>query len=143
MRGALYLIGVAMIVAMAFWSYRMNYETQDQAKVVRQLQRDIVREREAITVLQAEWAYLNAPERLARLADEHRSELGLAPLAPETFAHIGEVGTPSPDDGMEPVAIIDLDDVAPYLSLSPAPSPRPARLRNRGAQQGNAARASQ
>ena len=136
MRGFVYLIGVAAIVAMAFWSYRMNYETQDRVEIVRQLQRDIMREREAITVLQAEWAYLNAPERLARLADEHRSELGLGPIAPETFAHIGEVGTPAPDDGMEPVAIIDLDAVAPYLSLSPAPSPRPARLRNRGARAG-------
>lgn len=133
MRGFVYLIGIAAIVAMAFWSYRMNYETQDRAEIVRNLQRDIVREREAITVLQAEWAYLNAPERLARLAEEHRSELGLGPLAPETFALLSEVGTPSPDDGLEPVAIIDLDDVAPYLSLSPAPSPRPARLRNRGA----------
>lgn len=133
MRGALYLVGVALIVAMAFWSYRMNYETQDRVDVVRQLQRDIVREREAITVLQAEWAYLNAPGRLARLADEHRGELGLGPMTPEIFAHIGEVGEPSPDDGMEPVAIIDLDDVAPYLALSPSPSPRPARVRKRGA----------
>jgi hypothetical protein len=133
MRGAAYLIGFAAIVAMAFWSYRMNYETQDRVEIVRDLQHDIIREREAITVLQAEWAYLNAPERLTRLADEHWSELGLGPLTPETFAHIGEVGMPSPDDGMEPVAIIDLDAVGPYLSLSPSPSPRPARLRNRGA----------
>ncbi|MGB0411550.1 MAG: cell division protein FtsL [Pikeienuella sp.] len=131
MRGALYLVGVAMIVAMAFWSYRMNYETQDRVELVRALQRDIVREREAITVLQAEWAYLNAPERLARLADEHRGELGLGPMTPEIFAHVSEVAEPSPDDGLEPIAIIDLDDVAPYLSLSPSPQPRPARVRKR------------
>lgn len=131
MRGALYLVGFAMIVAMAFWSYRMNYETQDRVELVSALQRDIVRERAAITVLQAEWAYLNAPERLARLADEHRGELGLGPMTPEVFAHVSEIGEPSPDDGLEPIAIIDLDAIAPYLSLSPSPSPRPARVRKR------------
>lgn len=128
MRGAFYLAGFALIVAMAFWSYRMNYETQDRVEIVRQLQRDIMREQEAVLVLQAEWAYLNAPDRLSRLVAEHRGELGLGPMMPSIFAHISEVGEPAPDDGLDPVTIIDLDAVAPYLSLSPAPSPRPARL---------------
>lgn len=128
MRGALYIAGVAMIVAMAFWAYRMNYQTQERVAAVENLRAEIGREREAIAVLRAEWAFLNAPERLAKLAHIHRGSLNLSPMAPEFFADLTEIAPPEPDDGLQPVTIIDLDAVAPPLAMSPPPKPRPAFL---------------
>lgn len=131
MRGALYIAGVAMIVAMAFWAYRMNYQTQERVGVVENLRQEIGREREAIAVLRAEWAFLNAPERLAKLAHLHRGSLNLQPMAPEIFADLTEIVTPEPDDGLQPVTIIDLDAIAPPLAMSPPPKIRPAFLEQR------------
>ena len=94
MRGALYIAGVAMIVAMAFWAYRMNYQTQERVGVVENLRQEIGREREAIAVLRAEWAYLNRPERLADLADMNFDRLGLLPLRPDHFGYIDQITYP-------------------------------------------------
>ena len=85
----------------------------------------------AIAVLQADWAYLNAPERLERLVAENASRLGLKPIIPERFAELSEIDPPQPDDGMEPVAIIGLDEIKPRLGAAPPPSPRPVGLRDR------------
>jgi hypothetical protein len=128
MRGALYIAGVTMIVVMAFWAYRMNYQTQERVGVVENLRKEIGREREAIAVLRAEWAFLNAPERLTKLAHLHRGSLNLSPMAPEMFADLTEISAPEPDDGMQPITIIDLDAIAPPLAMSPPPKPRPAFL---------------
>lgn len=128
MRSALYIFGLMLVVITAFWSYRTTYATQDGYDAIAKLRRDISREREAIAVLNAEWAYLNAPARLEELTALHRAELGLGPLTPDHFAMLAEVAEPPPDDGMEPVAIIDLDDVAAGVVDAPPPRPRPARL---------------
>ena len=128
MRGALYLLAAALVVASAFLSYRMSYAMQDRVDVAERLQRAIDREREAIAVLRAEWAYLNAPERLEGLARRHAAELALAPMTPGHFAPLDHIDPPAPDDGMEPVLIIDLDDVAPPVVQAPSPSIRPARV---------------
>ena len=131
MRWALYLCGVALAVAVGAWSYQVTYATQDAFKEVSKLRRDIAREREAIAVLQAEWAWLNAPERLTALVKEHEAELGLVPMAPERFARIDEIELPPIDDGMEPVALIGMDEVGPVTlptpTAAPAPQPRPVR----------------
>ena len=126
MRGALYLLGCALIVAMAFWSYRMNYETQARLDAADQVRRDIADQREAIAVLSAEWAYLNAPARLKRLVETRGASLGLAPMTPDHFADLDEIERPTPDDGMAPVAIIDLDELGAPVALAPAPVRRPA-----------------
>ena len=133
MRWALYLFGVTLVVAAAFVSYRMSYETKDRAEITAKLRRQIAAEREAISVLRAEWAYLNAPARLAKLAERHHGDLGLFPLTSSRFAELAEIDPPAQDDGMEPVAIIGLDDVGPRSFASPPPAPRPASLgRRRG-----------
>ncbi len=52
-------------------------------------------------------------------------------MIPERFAELYEIDPPQPDDGMEPVAIIGLDELAPRLGSAPAPTPRPVGIRNR------------
>ncbi|MEM7269223.1 MAG: cell division protein FtsL [Pseudomonadota bacterium] len=115
MRGAVYLFCIFLVVLAAFWTYSVTYKTKDKLKEARQLRRAIAVEREAIAVLNAEWAYLNAPERLSLLVAEHQEQLLLAPMLPDHFAELEEVVEPHPDDGMDPVALIGLSDpgVAP------------------------------
>lgn len=129
MRGVVYLFSIFMVVVAAYWSYSVTYKTQDKLEVAEKLRSAIGRERRAIAVLQADWAYLNAPERLEKLVAENASRLGLKPMIPERFAELGEIDPPQPDDGMEPVAIIGLDDLTPQLGAAPPPTPRPVGVR--------------
>lgn len=129
MRWALYCFGVLLVVAAAFVSYRMSYETKDRAELAERLRRDIAAEREAIAVLRAEWAYLNAPERLQALVEEHRAHLRLRPLTSSRFAELDEIDEPQPDDGLEPVTIIGLEELGPRLAVAPPPAPRPVTIR--------------
>lgn len=131
MRGVIYLFSICLVVVAAYWSYSVTYKTQDNLEVAENLRGEIGRERRAIAVLRADWAYLNAPERLEMLVAQNASRLGLKPMTPDRFAELYEIDRPQPDDGMEPVAIIDLDDLTPRLGAAPAPTPRPAGMRNR------------
>ncbi len=96
MRSLLYVMALGMVAAVAVWAYRVNYDTLNALDRVSDLQSQIAREREAIAILRAEWAYLNAPERLARLSLMHEGELGLAPMGPDHFAETQMVAFPPP-----------------------------------------------
>ncbi len=89
------LFAVAMLVVIATWAYRVNYDTQDAERRVEQLRRAIAEERAAIAMLRAEWAYLNRPDRLRELAELHFGELGLMPLDAEHFADAAKLPFPN------------------------------------------------
>lgn len=55
----------------AFALYLVKYSVQDVAQEVQQLQADLDDERDALKMLQAEWAYLNRAERLRSLSDKY------------------------------------------------------------------------
>lgn len=132
MRWALYIVGLCLVVASAAWSYRITYHTQEVLDGVADLRRDIRREHEALSVLQADWAWLNRPARLEKLVRAHNDSLGLGAFQPEQFADLSEVPLPPVDDGLEPVALIGLDEVGPITPVvvfAPPPSPRPKRGR--------------
>lgn len=97
MRGALYFMAAALVAAAAFWAYRVNYEAQEALSRVAELRARLAHEREAIAVLRAEWAYLSAPERLARLLAAHGGELGLSPLTAASYRAAAELPSPPPD----------------------------------------------
>ena len=131
MRGVIYLLSIFLVVVTAYWSYSVTYKTQDKLEIAEKLRREIGRERRAIAVLEADWAYLNAPERLEKLVAENASRLNLKPMIPDRFAELNEIDPPQPDDGLEPVAIIDMDALMPRIGAAPAPTPRPVGLRAR------------
>ena len=94
MRVLLYLSAAALVVVFATWAYRVNYATQEALDRLADLQARVAAEREAIAVLNAEWAYLNRPDRLRALVDRYADRLDLVPLAPEHFGEAAMVAYP-------------------------------------------------
>jgi hypothetical protein len=92
------------VVALAFWAYRENYATQAALAETRELRRDIRDAHERLSMLKAEWAYLNRPDRLRDLAAINFDRLRLLPLRPEQFGHVDQVAFP-------PDPIVDLDTI--------------------------------
>lgn len=91
MRSLLYITSALAVMALAYWAYSENYKTQAALDRVEQLQRDIGQMHEQLTVLRAEWAYLNRPDRLRELARMNYDRLGLAALLPEQFGRVDQV----------------------------------------------------
>ena len=92
MRWFLYAVTILAVVGLAIWAYDQNHQTQLVNDELGDLRREIVRLREAISVQHAEWAYLNRPERLMRLADMNFAELQLVPIEGHQFGRIGDIG---------------------------------------------------
>ncbi len=118
MRSFLATLSATLLIALAFWAYRENYRTQAELAEVRALQSEIGSLRESLSVLNAEWAYLNRPDRLRELADLDFERLKLLPLQPEQFGDVAQVTYPSADMPMlEPVT----DPVATVAALEGTP----------------------
>ncbi len=98
MKTVLYLFAGMLVVFAASWTYTVNYQVQDAESRVASLQRSINRERSAIAILEAEWAYLNRPERLRALSETYYNELRLMPIDAVHFANIQDV--PLPQDAI-------------------------------------------
>lgn len=97
MKSPIYVLAIALVVGVAFWAYQVNYRTRAALEQVAQLQRSIAAEREQISVLQVEWAWLNRPERLEALVELHLATLGLMPLHPDHFGELRMVAYPVQD----------------------------------------------
>lgn len=104
---------VLSIIAAAAWAYNVNYDTREALDRLSDLRSKIAQEREDLQVLRVEWAYLNAPDRLARLVARHNDELALVPMSPETFSYVAAV--PYPRDAPH----------APAPETAPEPAPEP------------------
>ena len=132
-----FALSVIAVVATAAWAYHINYRTKTTLGRVDKLHSQIAAEREAVEVLRVDWAYLNAPDRLARLVAQHNDLLGLEPMGPQHFDEVAAVPfrprTPGPaPDGVAPEAEVETVDVIsePMPPVSgPVPMPRPAGWR--------------
>lgn len=95
MRSLLYILSGLMVMGLAYWAYHENYETQASLREVRDLHRQIGVAHERLNVLEAEWAYLNRPDRLRDLVELNFDRLGLLPLMPDAFGRIELVAYPT------------------------------------------------
>ena len=95
MRSFLYIFSGLMVIGLGYWAYHENYDTQASMREVRTLHRQIGLSHERLNVLQAEWAYLNRPDRLRDLAELNFDRLGLLPLMPDGFGRIEQIDYPT------------------------------------------------
>lgn len=94
MRTLLYGAIFLMVIAQGYWAYNEGYRTQKAMQEAQALQRQIASARARLGVLNAEWAYLNRPDRLRELANMNFDRLGLLALRPEQFGRVAEVPRP-------------------------------------------------
>ncbi|MBK5932880.1 hypothetical protein C8N32_11921 [Rhodovulum imhoffii] len=97
MKSVLYILSALAVVALAIWAYRENYRTQQALVEASRLQGEIGAMHETLARLNAEWAYLNRPDRLRDLTSLGFERLGLLPLRPEQFGQIEQVAYPDPE----------------------------------------------
>jgi hypothetical protein len=84
----LHIIAISILIASAGYAYSIKYDTLYYAEQVAKLKTKLQRERDAIAVLQAEWQYLDRPDRLQAAADQH---LDLQPLKIQQLARLSDL----------------------------------------------------
>ena len=79
------IVGFALVAILAFGLFALKYEVRGLEAELERLEREARTEQEAIRVLNAEWSYLNRPERLQALSERH------LPLAAVEARQIGDL----------------------------------------------------
>ncbi|NIZ11218.1 cell division protein FtsL [Pseudooceanicola sp. HF7] len=94
MRSVLFVVSAIALIGLAFWAYRENYDTKAAINQAEDLQDEIAAARARLSMLRAEWAYLNRPDRLRALAEANFGPLGLQPLDAAQFGVVAQVRFP-------------------------------------------------
>lgn len=115
MRTLLYALSIAVVVGLAFWAYGEGYETRQTEREVARLERIVGARHQELSMLRAEWAYLNRPDRLHELVEMNFESLGLIPLAPDHFALADQVGYPPPPPPEAPASVFEQAELGEEL----------------------------
>lgn len=107
-------MSILAVMGLAFWAYGENYKTTRALAEVDTLRARIGALRETRSVLRAEWAYLNRPDRLRDLVSLNFGRLGLVPIAPTQFGRLDQVAYPRPEPLLD--MLLGPVDVAGTLS---------------------------
>lgn len=94
MHGFFTIFGAVVCMALGYWAYDQNLITQERLREAERLERAIASERERLSILAAEWAYLNRPDRLADLVAMNAARMPLAPMAPAQFGEAHQIAYP-------------------------------------------------
>ena len=94
MKGLIYVTLALAVMGLGFWAYQENYYTQAALRDVRELRSRINVASSRLDRLNAEWAYLNRPDRLLDLVELNFDRLELLPIAPDVFAQLDQVAYP-------------------------------------------------
>ena len=105
MRSFIYSITFASLVGLAFWAYQENIKTKNVLAHTEKLQKEIGITRARLSILRAEWAYLNRPDRLTELVDLNFSRLLLVPLRASNFLEVDEINFLNDPDLPEVVSL--------------------------------------
>jgi hypothetical protein len=105
MRSFIYSITFASLVGLAFWAYQENIKTKNVIAHTEKLQKKIGMTRARLSILRAEWAYLNRPDRLTELVDLNFSRLHLVPLRATNFLEVDEINFLNASDLPEVVSL--------------------------------------
>ncbi|MBM3545842.1 MAG: hypothetical protein FJX54_02720 [Alphaproteobacteria bacterium] len=114
-RSTLFWLVCAVLIGCGL--YQLKYEVQAKEERLVRLNRQIQAEQEAIHVLNAEWAFLNRPDRLADLANRH---LEMTPVAPAQFGKVAAI----PERSLIPV---EAEAEAPVVAAKVVPAKTPTK----------------
>jgi len=82
---------VGALIAGAAWTFKVKHDARIEAARVAHLETRIRLENEAIDILKADWSLLTSPDRLERLADRYKDQLGLEPADPRQIVTLDQV----------------------------------------------------
>jgi cell division protein FtsL len=95
----IHLLVVGMLIFAAAYVYRIKMESTSRVERVQRLNAEIREQRDAIAVLRAEWAKLDAPTRLQGMAERH---LGLKPIVANQYDQLKNLPERPPSFVREP-----------------------------------------
>ena len=105
MRSFIYTLTFASLVGLAFWAYQENIKTKHALANNEKLQKEIGIAQASLSILRAEWAYLNRPDRLTELVDLNFGRLQLVPLRASNFLDVDEINFLNDPDLQEVVSL--------------------------------------
>ena len=91
LRLLIFTILIGSTFALGLWAYRINYDSRAAEERVKQLEKSILSAHKQVKILNAEWAYLNHPDRLRKLAEYYFFDLRLTPINPDDLISFSEV----------------------------------------------------
>lgn len=89
------LVWMACFAVGAFGLYMVKFSVQNLQREVVVAQQQLADEKESLHLLNAEWAYLNRPERLRALAAQHLKLVPLDSRRIENAALLQDVAAPN------------------------------------------------
>ncbi len=92
--------------ALGFWAYKINYDSRAAAQRVKELEKSILLANKHFKILNAEWAHLNRPDRLRKLAEYYFFELRLTPINPDDFISFSDLHRDQSSEN-ETTALVD------------------------------------
>ncbi|MBC06487.1 hypothetical protein [Thalassospira sp.] len=119
MTRAVTIIGLLMTILIGTGTYWVSHQVERLEKRYADIQSDILAEQESIHVLQAEWSYLNNPERIERLSKQY---LSLAQIEVLQMASINDL----PEDA--DLHQYRIDKFGEAVAFMPVPRARPGDL---------------
>ncbi len=82
------IIMVAIAILMLVGVYALKYSVEETASSKSALIRQIDRQQADLSLLKADWAYLNQPAHIGPIVQRHEATLGLQNLAQEQFGRM-------------------------------------------------------
>lgn len=94
------LLALIAVISSATWAYSVKYETILVAEKLRKREAELNREKDAVSILQAEWHLLNRPERLQSLA---KPEAGMQTVSAKQIVRPADIpmATPAKTDAID------------------------------------------
>lgn len=85
------IVLVVLMLGAATWTYTVKHRAERSVAAIDELERRIALEKESISLLEADWAYLSQPSRLQTLSDLYGEELQLRETEPQQVVHPNEL----------------------------------------------------